>query len=202
MNDGRPVLFSQELIPRGDLLFERKGTSRLVAVRKDGLGVVTHVFLDTMPHVAFERVGWHGQPGLHRIGFLVAIVLFLGAVAERIVRSIREHTTVVSADRHLLLTQALLLAESALGLAFLAGVGVGMSDPWEFQYGLPPFMEPILWMPMGMLVMVAASLGLLAVAWLRRWWTARRKIYFTGHLAGTMLFLTLLAYWNALGFRY
>jgi hypothetical protein len=56
-----------------------------------------------------------------------------------------------------------------------------------------PIIAVVLWLPLPVYA---------AIAWRRRFWSLLERSYYTAMVAGMLLLLVVLDYWNLVGFKY
>lgn len=165
-----------------------------LAFREEG-NHVTHLFVGTG---AFERLPWWGTRKATLSLFGLASLIFLWGVLAPLLALPGWLPLVLPPP--LSLVSALV---AGLYLAFLLGLGRGLPrvDIWEFAYGIPPGVKALLLLPM-----VAAGLSvLLLVLGVLLWGAGEWNLLGRGHFlliaVSGLALLTLLQWWNLLGFR-
>lgn len=84
--------------------------------------------------------------------------------------------------RHLARPVAALAALAACGFVAglaLAAVRAAARNPFILGLGLPGSSAPLFWIPWLVLALTLATLGLLVIAWRRRWWGTPARLHFT-----------------------
>ena len=93
---------------------------------------------------------------------------------------------------------SLLFLIVALGLV----AALSLTDPWDFQYGVPPIIPILLSLAFVPIIMsLILTLGLRSV-WKRSSWGFGRRIHYTVIVAAADLFVLFLYSWNLVGFNY
>ena len=197
--EGEPSLWE----PTGDNLFRRSDGEDTVLFREDASGRVTHLFLGGAPHIAGIRLRWPRTPGFHYILIVVISSLLLSTLAWPI-DALRRN--ICSSEGWEAGTprgaRAAALAACGLGLAFLLGGGMLLSNPDRLSFGIPLVFKVLLALPLAAIPVSLAVLFFTGAAWIRRWWTWCDRVHYTLVLGGLAGFFWFLNFWNLLGYRF
>jgi CubicO group peptidase (beta-lactamase class C family) len=199
----REFLNPIRLVEIEPLLFRRDDGDQYAAFRMGSDGRITHLALSVLGlPVVLEKVPWYATPAVQ--GGLVAgfMFVFLSACVIAPLTAVvcwwRRSPTQLPTVR---LTRWLAFFVSALNLAFVAGVA-GVVVQGELDYGMPPAAFALLAVP----VVATGLTAVLAVGVILTWRTGSgspwRHCYLLLVTAASVGFLSLLSYWNLLGFHY
>jgi CubicO group peptidase (beta-lactamase class C family) len=189
-------------VQTGPLAFRERHGLRTIAFREDTRGQIAYLFLGTLPVIAFERVGPADLPQVQLVLLVAPMAIFVATIVFWPAAAIaRRHYRVTLAEAARVPRGARLLGwlAAAAYIAASAGLLVGLGDPNEVVFGLPPALGAGL-----ALCGVAAILALatvLATGWI---WSLRRGSVW-GRLGYTMLALALVTttwqawHWNLIG---
>ncbi|MBK7865093.1 MAG: beta-lactamase family protein [Archangiaceae bacterium] len=180
------------------LLFQRVDGEGLVAFSDGALsnGMAT----------TYQRVPWHGALGVHRLVLVASVAVFLAVALvvplAALWRRWRRRAPAEPLVRRARLWSWLLATGSLLFLAGLASPFFGKLGPYWLLYELPASVKAVFALPFALAVGAVATVFAALATWKRGAGTrAGRVAYsFTG-LAGVG-FVSFLAYWNLLGFRF
>lgn len=195
---------STEWIEVGELYFESiDGSDALVFGETDG--EITHLFFDSRPPSAYERLTPSEQPLTHAVVAGVTLLVFLGAVlgwtATGLWRWYRGRTRdrPVSPLRY---TRGVAGLAAMSYLVFVIGVaGVVVSDPMVALLGDPLRLQVVLLLPLVGVIASVATLLLAGVAWRQGVWSRLIRVqYLVVGVAG-VVFALVLAYWNLLWYQ-
>ena len=191
--DGELRILERQYYGRGSHLFERDETGSFVGFRENDVGRITHLFFGSVPFLAFERMAWYEGIVFHRI--LLAVFL-LGFPAWLFADRRGQDPRSLRARR----TGRALSIGSLLYLMVI-GLLLGSADPWEFQYGVPSSLIPILAFSFLIPAIAALFTARVALSWRRRSRVDLPARYTTLIVLG-WAFVLYLHYWRLLGLRY
>lgn len=187
-----------------ELYFEAvDGSDALVFEETDG--EITHLFFDSRPPSAYERLGTLEQPATHTAIAGLSILVFLGAALGWGLSGLwrwhrgetRERpTSPLRHTRRIAGLAAVSYLVSVIGLA-----AVVLSDPQAALLGDPlPLQIVLLGPPVGALASVA-TLVLSGIAWRHGIWRRLTRIQYTTVGVAGVVFALVLAYWNLLWYQ-
>ena len=187
-----------------DLYFEAVDGSDALAFGETD-GEITHLFFDSRPPSAYERLGAFEQPSTHAAIAGLSILVFLGAIlgwtATGLWRWYRGETRerLTSPLRH---TRRVAGLAAVSYLVFVIGLAaVVLSDPQAALLGDPlPLQVVLLGPPVGALASVA-TLVLSGVAWRHGIWRRLTRVQYTVVGVAGVVFALVLAYWNLLWYQ-
>ena len=195
------------LIPVEPLLFRRSRDDAFTAFGENEKGQIAYAFNPIWPKIgAYGRVPWYETiwVQLGTIGFCA--VVFLSAAIVWPIAPLSRWLQRKQPQENQRLSAAWLLAGaiSMLNLVFLIGLPLFLWQigAWKLVYGIPPIIVALLCIP---LVSLPLSLGLpflMALAWKNKYWSALKRWHYTLITFATVTFISLLAYWNLLGFQF
>lgn len=187
-----------------ELYFEAvDGSDALVFGETDGER--THLFFDSRPPSAYERLTVSEQPGTHAIIAGLSTLIFIGAALGWTATGLwRWHRSETRAEP----TSVLQYTRRVAGLAavsyllFVVGLAVVvLSDPQAALIGDPlPLQVVLLVPPVGALASVA-TLVLSGMAWQRGVWRRLTRVQYTVVGVAGIVFALVLAYWNLLWYQ-
>jgi CubicO group peptidase (beta-lactamase class C family) len=195
---------STQWVEVDDLYFEAvDGWDALVFGETDG--EITHLFFDSRPPSAYERLGASEQPATHAAIAGLSILVFLGAALgwtatglwRRYRGETRERPT--SPLRH---TRRIAGLAAVSYLVFVIGLAVVvLSDPQAALLGDPlPLQMVLLFPPVGALASVT-TLVLTGLAWRQGVWSRLTRLQYTVVGLAGVVFALVLAYWNLLWYQ-
>ena len=195
---------STQWVEVDDLYFEAvDGWDSLAFGETDG--EITHLFFDSRPPSAYERLGASEQPATHATIAGLSILVFLGAALgwtatglwRRYRGETRERPT--SPLRH---TRRIAGLAAVSYLVFVIGLAVVvLSDPLAALLGDPlPLQMVLLFPPVGALASVT-TLVLAGLAWRQGVWSRLTRLQYTVVGLAGVVFALVLAYWNLLWYQ-
>ncbi|HKB54725.1 MAG TPA: serine hydrolase [Ramlibacter sp.] len=186
-----------------DLFREIDGSDR-IAFQRDARDRVTHFFINSAPIMAMERLAWYQAPRLHQV-LLVLSLLLLGTVPFVMIgswllhRRFRQLAPLSGGER--LARWAALLA-ACLAVAFGVGLMSVVSNPSDFIKGNAAGLNVVLGLPVLLAVDAIALIAFTLRAWQRGWWGWWGRGHYTAVAIAGVVLVSVLAYWNLLGWRY
>ncbi|OYR49379.1 serine hydrolase [Halorubrum sp. Ea8] len=187
-----------------DLYFEAVDGSDALAFGETD-GEITHLFFDSRPPSAYERLGAFEQPSTHAAIAGLSILVFLGAIlgwtATGLWRWYRGETRerLSSPLRHTRRVAGLAAVSYLVSVIGLAAVV--LSNPQAALLGNPlPLQVVLLGPPVGALASVA-TLVLSGIAWRLGTWRRLTRIQYTVVSVAGVVFALVLAYWNLLWYQ-
>jgi len=187
-----------------NLYFEAVDGSDAIAFGETD-GEITHLFFDSRPPSAYERLGGFEQPSTHAAIVGLSILVFLGAIlgwtATGLWRWYRGETRerLSSPLRHTRRVAGLAAVSYLVSVIGLAAVV--LSDPQAALLGDPlPLQVVLLGPPVGALASVA-TLVLSGIAWRLGTWRRLTRIQYTVVSVAGVVFALVLAYWNLLWYQ-
>ena len=159
---------------------------------------MTHLFLGSSPHMAYEKLAWNETPRFALLLVGGCALVFLSAVlgwpwAAFIAWGVPREKTAFSR-----LASWLAWITSVTALVWMAAAGFVLSDPDELAYGVPPLVVAMLWATPVIAGLVAVVLLCALVSWLRAYWRFSGRLHYTCVLAAGLAFVWFLHYGNLL----
>lgn len=210
-----PEKTEQRWVEVGPLVFRAEGSDEYIAFRQDGEGRITYMSGDADPTVAYEKLPPYEALGLHRALLAGSLVVFLltavawpiGAVASRLYAGWRRRRygkpggkPEVGQPRR---ARVLAWAVSVLDVLFMVGMVLVFSNAEKtLAFGASPSLIVLLTLP---LLGVAGTAGVIAytgLAWKRGYWGLFGRLHYSLVAFSATAFVSLLAYYNLLGFRF
>jgi hypothetical protein len=181
------------------LLFREVDGQDKLAFRQDEHGNITHLFVGSVPYMAFEKLAWNETPA-----FVLALVggcatVFLSAVvgwpwAAFIAWGMPREQTAFSRMASWFGWLASLAA-----LVWMGTTVYVLRDPNELAFGTTREVEALLWLAPVVAGLVAlVALGTLG-AWIRGYWRFSGRLHYTLVLAAGLAFVWFLREWTLLG---
>jgi CubicO group peptidase (beta-lactamase class C family) len=181
----------------GDGVFRKMREDTFIAFVGDDGGRATHM-VGPFPVIAFERVAWYESPMLHGVLIVIAVVLFIAML----VSAIRRRKSDAAGARQLRWARLALAAAGVLLIGFLVSLGLALaSDVDDLIFALPTSFYVALALPLLALLPIAAGVFFTIQLWRSRGWTLGGRVFYTATTVAALLFLTVLSYWNLLGYR-
>jgi CubicO group peptidase (beta-lactamase class C family) len=187
-------------IETAPLTFRAARSDRVVVFRGDDDGNITHMFVGDTPYASWERVPPLENPVLHGVlGILAIAVFLLAAVALPVQGWFRWRHAFTPANALPFGARAVGWSGAAVYLAFVAGLGLIMTDTNQIALGHVGPLRVLVWLPV-----FGALLGVIAVLLAVRTWTAKRGSA-GARLAYTLLAVLLVTFswqlwiWNLMG---
>jgi len=185
-------------------LFRQVDGHERIAFQRDARGRVTHLFVGSLPMVAMERLAWYESPGLHRWLLGIALLVLLTTPCVMFVswllhRRFRELRPLSGGER---LARWTAFIATALAAVFCGGLMAIVASPEGFIKGNAGGLNVVLALPVLLTLTAIALAGFTGRAWKRGWWGRWGRIHYTAVTAAAVVLVTLLAYWNLLGWRY
>jgi len=174
-------------------LFESEDGRERVAFRADGARAMD-LLPDSVPPIDFARVAPRDEPPLHIA--LVATVLALCITAWLAwPLSWWRHRGRIAVTGE---TRASLLAAltSALIIGFCGVIGTAVATQTELVFGLPPMLEQVLWVPIGLIPLLLLQLVYTSRAWVAGFWWPARRIHYTLLTLAAIVFVVWTFYWH------
>ncbi|KYH26982.1 hypothetical protein HAPAU_08700 [Halalkalicoccus paucihalophilus] len=188
--EDEPLVFRHE--DGGDTLVFEEG--------EDG---ITHLFLGSVPVMAFERLGWYEATTTQLAAIGLSLLVFLSAAvgwsALGSWRRARDRPPGAERSRAARWTAGL---ASALFVGFAAGLGALVAvDPSSILLEASPTLLGLLALPVLGAVATLGTLACCVLAWRDRYWGLLSRLHYTLVVLACLAFLAVLRYWNLLGFR-
>lgn len=179
-------------------IYHDGGGEEHVVFHADDDGTVW-LFEGNVPAHGYVRLPWYAAPAVQGSLLAGCSLVFLAGLVVRPPRDRRRQRRVI-APRTLSvrLTRPVTGALCATNLAVLAGIGLILSRGHQLLFGLPPWAQAILLLPLASTALVAVTAILTAIAWRRGYWSDRGRWHMTLLTLVALLFLGLLRYWRLL----
>ncbi|MDZ7694948.1 MAG: serine hydrolase domain-containing protein [Balneolaceae bacterium] len=192
-------------VPQDSLLFREVKTGASLAFEKDRSGRVTHLFLDDLPIIAFEKIPTISSQFLHYSIFGVTttalgIVVLYWPFAYLVRQKYRASLTVREPlPFHIKLAG---WANSQLLIGFYIAVGLFLGGPENVVYGLATSLKFMLIIPLISLLLTLYMTYLLVQIWKYSMSGLWSRVSYTLLTIVFYIALWQLYYWNLLGFKY
>ncbi len=176
-----------------------QGDDQLV-FRTDAQGRVTHLFRSSNPTVAYEATAWYEQQPLH-VGLLAGgLLLVLSAVPAALIGFLGRRWRPAQAGGRL--ARRIMLGEAGALVIYFAGLAHVFTNQLASTLGEVTLARVVLILPLLMLLGAVAAAVLAIVAWRRHYWPAGQAVHYALTVAGLLVVLGDLNFWNAVGWRF
>jgi CubicO group peptidase (beta-lactamase class C family) len=185
-------------------LFVARDSGETLFFQEDEEGEM-RAFLGDQGYAAHEKLRWWQTPGFQGTLLLLNLLLLVSTfLLPAIDVLINWRTERMLARREPAHSSARWLASLVSGayMLFLAGLVIGMPDPYVLLYGVPPFLVTWLVVPLvgGFLTVVMVVVA--ALAWRGRFWSVGARLHYSCVAAAAVALLWQLNYWNLLGWKF
>jgi CubicO group peptidase (beta-lactamase class C family) len=214
-NDGNIRAFSHNYAPVQENVFKQTDGERILIFQPPTSNIPARVATSAGPFSVNERVPLFlttkSQGLVGGICILIFISSLLASAARYIWRAIsRKSTREIVLEIDLQKSQFARLAAygqtsiCALFLVFAFGMvlELALTDPWEFQYGVPaaiPALLGLAFVPIFLTLLMTVGLVLV---WKYNYWTFSRRLHHTLIIVAANGFVFFMYNWNLIGFHY
>jgi CubicO group peptidase (beta-lactamase class C family) len=178
------------------LLYRSADGTDLLVLAQDEQSRITHFFLDSRPHYAFEKIAWYEELSLHLASVVICLMLFTSTIFASLMSALLR-------IRHRGLPHGARIL--ALGVSVLYGLLV--MGIFRFQiddsgvFGIPGYLPIALAFGVGAAVLTVGMLACALLAWTRSYWSLGGRIHYTMVTVAAIGFAWFLNYWNLLGWH-
>ena len=191
------------------LLFQRSDDAGYVAFRENDRRRVTHMFGSFFGPTVFEKLAWYETATFQAVllGFFL-MVFSLTILAWPIGYLLRRWRGPSSRPmQRWPLARVIAGAVAALNLFFVVTfvlllLRVLREGAGEFNFGVPPAVVALLYIPLISTVLTLPLPVFAAMVWKRRCWSLPGRVHYTLVAMTAIGFLPFLYYWNLLGFQF
>jgi hypothetical protein len=195
---------SKRWVEVGELYFEAVDGSDALAFGETD-GEITHLFFDSRPPSAYERLGASEQPATHAVVAGLSLLVFLGATVGWTATGLwRWHrgTTRDEPTSPLRHTRRIAGLTALSYLVFVIGLAlVVLSDPQAALLGDPLPLQVVLLFPAVGALASVMTLVLVGGAWRQGVWPRLTRLQYTVVGVAGVVFAFVLAYWNLLWYQ-
>ncbi len=191
-------------VPTDSLTFREEHGSDVIAFDKNEKGKVAHLFIGTLPIIAFDKIGGIASVGFQSMIFFVVVVIGLtvliywplAASVRRGYQSIRNTIVLPAGAKWLAWFDYFFL------ITFYICIAVMLGDPTSIVFGVTTPVKVVMLLPL-----LSAVLTLLMIINMFRF-IGDRRFSVMGRLFYALIAIVSLAgiwqlwYWNLLGFNY
>jgi hypothetical protein len=171
-----------------------------VIFHQDSRGTITHMFFNSYPYLAYERVSWYETSTFNLLAFGVCYLLLLTAVLAGFFSIFRRHKGVNSSSRLPRIARIWVSILSAVFLlvpaATIIYTKVDIKSPFPF------YMVITLAIILAASILVIGPVIFTVLAWVRGYWGRAGRIHYTLISVALLGMVWLMVYWRLLGFRY
>lgn len=183
------------------LVFNSVDGKETIAFQKGPGDRITHMFISSVPAIAFERVSWY-ETQRFQLGLLAGCVavLFSALVGWPVAAFITRGCEVPGGPRTAVsaLVSWLGWLTAVAATVYLVGFTVVMSDANQIAFGISPFLERLQIIP---LVIAGLTVGVLfgtLVAWRNGYWRLTGRLHYTLVLFSSLGLIWMMVHWNLL----
>lgn len=192
-------------IPVESLTFENTESREIMVFEQNSSGEITHLFLEDLPIVAFEKVPFIAGQELHFSIFAISLVvlaltLLYWPSAYLIRRKYRASLTTTPPLP--LYIKSIAWANSLLMLAFYFGLATSFGGPENIVYGVAGSITFLLILPIISLILTLVMFYLATQLWKQSISGIWSRLCFSLLTLIFVIALWQLYYWNFLGFNY
>jgi CubicO group peptidase (beta-lactamase class C family) len=202
----RSPLGTQRFVATGDkdLFRQIDGNDRIAFQRDATQRHASHLFINSVPMMAMERLAWYQTPHLHQALLAIALLLLLTTPfvmlgSWLLHRRFRELAPLGTGER---LARWTALLATGLAVAFCAGLVAVVSNPGGFVKGNAGALNVLLALPILLAAAAIALVGFSLRAWQRGWWGRWGRAHYTAVAVAAVVLVSVLAHWNVLGWKY
>ena len=182
----------------GDGVFRKTDEELYIAFKGNRDGYTTSLIGSLPPPIVAERISWYEGGGLHGLLILLSVVLFV----SMLVSAIRQRHADRLGPTGLRYARPVLALAGALLIAFVIAMIIALSGGLEeLIFAYPPAFYVALALPLLALLPTAAAVVYTVWLWRKRAWSAGGRALYTVAMLATLAFLSMLNYWNLLGYR-
>jgi CubicO group peptidase (beta-lactamase class C family) len=192
--DGGLLVDGQAYTPIGPDSFQQVDGTERVAFRLDGQGRATHLFFDSVPTMAFEKVRWWEKTAVQIIILAVPLLLFLATLLGWTWGALRRNRREGAAARWIA------AAMSILSLLVAGLAGVAMMNATAIVFGMPPALATAVWLSYPLAILAVITAGLALRQWWRQSWPRWQRLHYTLLASAGLVYVWFLSYWNLLSF--
>jgi CubicO group peptidase (beta-lactamase class C family) len=186
-------LSTGEYVEVAPLVFQEINGPEKLIFKEDPKGNITHLFINSMPHVAFEKIAWWETAWFSQRLLFACLAVFISVLFAFVGGMIWRRQ---KPD----LPRSVAFGTSALALVLLIGFLSTLSGLWPA--GVVPFILRILQgLSLGMLFLAGQLVILSLRAWFRRYWGLVARIHYSLVAIAIIAFVWFLDAWNLLGFQ-
>lgn len=190
----------QQYVEIEPLLFREVDGPNRLAFEENEDGDITHLFMDSLPFMPFERKAWYETVGTSTailgLGYLLCITMMCSAVIRR-----KSNRTLSGPARW-----ATRLSIGFGVLSFIVAVlsGIAVTDiAKDFGAGGMPATLTIALAILLVPALLSLSFPVFAVAaWRNGYWTWGRRVHYTLFALAAISMTWFYFHWNAIGFQY
>lgn len=203
LDDGSIMVGKDRYLPRGNLLFEKEDGSDLAAFRGDGRGRITHLFIGSAPHVAYDRLAWYETSACYLAILVFSACVFIAAFITSVVVHIKRRRKGIGAEAPVRWAWRTMAAVSFLNVAMLVSIVLLLLNAVQvsFFWALPAGLVGLLAVGVFTSLLSLALIGLTLFIIKRGIGGILDRAFAIGVCIAATGFTWFLHYWNLLGFR-
>lgn len=171
-------------------LFQQVDGPERVAVRLDEQGDATHLFFDSVPTMAFEKLRWWETSTVQIAALTGPLLIFLATLVGWGVRRSRNKQPSMGAA-HWIAAGMSLVGIVTAGLA-----GAAMMGAADIVFGMPLTLQFSVWLGSLFVALAAFTLGFSLRLWIRNRWMPLQRWHYTLLALSGLVFVWFLSYWN------
>ena len=185
-------------------IFQKTDSNELLVFGNGKDDTVKYAYLDNSPSGIYIKLSWYENSNLHLAILISSILLFVLILIKGIkrfwnIRKARENKYPKLIQR---LLYRLIFSVSILNLLFVVGMLLVISYIAAKPYGIPLIVKILLFVPILTLILAPVLLFLIILSWKNKLVPTSRRIFYTVYLLFLVLYISVLHYWNLLGFKF
>lgn len=180
-------------------VFRDTGSDEIVVFHTDSDTGTTWLFEGNAPAFGYARLPWYATPAVQAVllGYC-ALVFLVTLIAWSLRRPGPERYPAPVKSWSTRLTRPVAAALCMTNLAFLGGLVLVAGQAQQLLFGIPPFVQDVLLLPVVSAVLAVPTTTLALGSWRNVHWTRAQRLHLTLVAATGLLFAGLLHYWQLL----
>lgn len=194
--DGYLLLDGKRYAQMEPTLFQQVDGPERLAFRAGTNGTITHLFIDSVPTMAFEKIRWWEETAVQIAALAGPLLLFLHFLAGWTIngaRSRRQKSYREGAGARRVVAMMSLLALLVAGLA-----AVAMINASAIVFGMPVTLTIAVFLSFPVAILAFVTLFMALRVWAQKRWTRRQRLHLTALALAGLVYTWFLAYWNVL----
>jgi len=203
LDDGSITLGKDRYLPSGSLLFRKEDGSEMLGFREDASGRITHLFLGSVPILAFDRLAWYQTSAFHAVLIGFSSIVFFAAFVASIAVGIWRGRRGIPAELPVRWAWRVIGVVSFFNVFMLAATILLLlnSIHISFSWTLPAGLVELLALGVLSTALSAGFVILTAYLWLKGIGGFFDRAFAGAVCVAMAAFTWFMHYWNLLGFR-
>ncbi|HLO14052.1 MAG TPA: serine hydrolase domain-containing protein [Anaerolineales bacterium] len=185
--------FTGNYIEVAPLLFQEINGPEKLIFKEDSKGNITHLFINSIPHQAFEKIAWYETAWFSQRILFVCLAMFLSVVVAFV-------GSLVWTRRNPDLFRSVAFGTSILAIVLVFGFLSMLSGYWPADTA-PSITRILLGLALSMPILTGVLVILAVRAWLRGHSGLVARIHYSLVAIALIVFIWFLRTWNLLGFH-